>query len=73
MKSHILYNKYLIYLKIKKVDNGKLSLMKISESSFLKFIREYEYNEKINNKINSLEISLNRNKKLNDILDEANK
>jgi flagellar motor component MotA len=74
MKKLEFYEEYLIYLNWRldenQINKGKFSLLKISKSEYDKFIRRLEIDETFNKKIVEMVISGNRDRKLEEIIEE---
>jgi len=73
MKDLEFYEEYLQYLNWrldeKQINKGKFSLLKISKSEYDKFIKRLEIDETFNKKIVEMIRAENRDKKLEDIIE----
>lgn len=74
MKDLEFYEEYLLYLNWRlnenQINKGKFSLLKISKSEYDKFIKRLETDETFNKKIVEMIRAENRDKKLEEIIEE---
>jgi hypothetical protein len=65
-----LYPKYLLYLESKNLSKGGFALSKMSTSLFEDFIFRFENNPTFQDKINNLYKSIDREEKIDDIVQD---
>jgi hypothetical protein len=74
MKDLEFYEDFLLYLNWRlsenKINKGKFSLLKISKSEYDNFIKRLETDETFNKKIVEMVRAKNRDKKIEDIIEE---
>ena len=74
MKDLEFYEEYLLYLNWRlnenQINKGKFSLLKISKSEYDNFIKRLEIDETFNKKIVEMVRAENRDKKLEEIIEE---
>jgi hypothetical protein len=69
IREHELYKIYDSYINYKYKGIGKISLLKKSESNFLKFVENYQKRQTFKNLVDKIYISEVRNEKIDDIFE----